>query len=167
MITNVVCYANLQCEINLNQLTSDNIVYNPRRFSAAIWKHKNIGGTCMVFGNGKLMTNGKVSSVKQAKQRLRRYARCLQKMGWNVTLTRITIATISAAFKLEGPLDIQAVNRHYSASYDAELYPAAMFVKDCVHYTCFYTGNVLMTGIKTERQLYTTVTSTLMELLLL
>ena len=169
MITNIVCNADLKCCIDLKLLVSKttNITYQPGKFSAAIWKHKTIGGTCMVFANGKVMINGKVSSVKDAKRRVRRYARLLQKLGWNVRLSSINISTISAAFKLDGPLDIHAVVRHYGASYDAELYPAAMFVKDCVHYTCFYTGNVLMTGIKTERQLYTTVTSTLMELLLL
>ena len=101
MITNVVCHADLQCRIDLKQLDAANSVYNPRRFPAVIWKHKDIGGTCMVFENGKLMVNGKVSSVKAAKQRVRRYARCLQQMGWNVTLRNIEISTISASFKVE------------------------------------------------------------------
>ena len=121
----------------------------------------------MVFENGKLMVNGKVTSVKQAKHRVRRYARLLQKMGWNVTLTRIMISTISASFKLEGPLNVNSVVHHYNASYDAELFPAAMFVKDNVHFTCFYTGSLLMTGIKSEKQLYDIVIPTIIELSLL
>ena len=84
-----------------------------------------------------------------------------------MTLTHIEISTISAAFKLEGPLDINSVVRHYGGTYDAELFPAAMFVKDNVHFTCFYTGSILMTGIKSEKQLYDCVMPVLLELSLL
>ena len=121
----------------------------------------------MVFANGKLMVNGKVSSVKQAKQRVRRYARLLQKMRWKVILKRIVVSTISAHYKLEKPVDLCQLTKQYGGSYDPELFSAAMFVKNKIHFTCFYTGTVIMTGIKKERQFYDTVIPTLIEMYLL
>lgn len=169
MITNIVCNADLQCPIDLKLLTlrCGNITYNPQNFSAAIWRHKRIGGTCMVFDNGKIMVNGKVNSTKEAKQRLRRYARLIQKLGWKIYLKQIVISTISAFFKLDGPVDVLKLVPYYNGAYESELFPAAMFVKDSIHFTCFHTGSVLMTGIKHEQQFYTTVIPVLLEIPLL
>ena len=169
MITNIVCHTDLQCSINLKDLTLRycNIIYNPSRFPAAIWKQKTIGGSCMVFTNGKMMVNGKVKSIREAKQRLRRYARLLQKIGWHITLKRIVISTISAFYKLDGPLNVYGLIQFYGGSYEAERFPAAMFVKDTIHFTCFDTGSVLMTGIKTDRQFYDTIIPTLLEMYIL
>ena len=63
MITNIVCHADLECSINLKDLTSKcvNIIYDPSKFPAAIWKHKTIGGTCMVFS--KVINFPDISSV--------------------------------------------------------------------------------------------------------
>ena len=169
MITNVVCCTELGFNIDLQKLTSkiNNVEYNPIKFPAVIWRHKRIGGTCMMFANGKLVVNGKVSSVQEAKQRVRRYVRLIQKMGWTVTLRRITVATISAYYKLEEPVDLCKLVKHYRGSYDAELFNAAMFVKDQIHFTCFHTGTVIITGIKKEKQFYDTVIPTLIEMYLL
>ena len=169
MITNIVCHTDLGCSINLKDLTSKcvNIIYDPSKFPAAIWKHKTIGGTCMVFSNGKLMINGKINSIREAKQRMRRYARLLQKIGWHVTLKRIVISTISAFYKLDGPLDVYGLAQHFGGSYEAQWFPAVMFVKNTIHFTCFHTGAVLMTGIKTEKQFYDTIIPTLLEMYLL
>lgn len=121
----------------------------------------------MVFDNGKLMVNGKVESVQEAKQRVRQYARLIQNMGWKISFNRIEIPTISAFFKVDGPVDILKVVQYYNGSYEAEIFPAAMFVKDSIHFTCFHSGAVLMTGIKHDQQFYTTVIPTLLEIPLL
>ena len=155
MITNVVCVANVNCIIDLRTLVrkTANIIYDPSKYSGAQWKHPKIGGHCMVFHTGKLTVNGKVNNVREAKLRLRRYVRLIQRFGWKVTLTKIEVVTISASFKVEGPLDLRNVVRYYGGRYEPELFPAAMFHKDTVHFTCFHTGSVLMTGIKNTKQL--------------
>lgn len=71
-----------------------------------------------------------------------------------------------ASFKTEGSLDLYSV-RYYGVKYESELFPAAMFTKDFVHFTCFHTGSVLITGIKRLKQLYNTRTPILTELPLL
>ena len=118
----------------------------------------------MVFKNGKVMVYGKIDSIREAKLRVRRYARRLQKFGWPVTLKRIVISTISAVYKFDSPLNVYELIEQYGGSYDTERFPAAMFVKDTIHFTCFHSGAVLMTGIKTERQFYNTIIPTLLEM---
>ena len=121
----------------------------------------------MVFSTGKLMVNGKVGSVVEAKRRLRRYARCIQRQGWPLTLSRINVITISASFKVSGPLDLVKVVRHYRGRYEPELFPAAMFMKNDIHFTCFHTGSVLMTGIKDTQTMHDVCVPVLIELPLL
>ena len=139
MINNVVCTANLNCSINLRTLVNKtvNVIYDPARYSGVRWRHPKIGGHCNVFSTGKLNVNGKVKTIKEATRRLRRYARLIQRLGWSVSLSNVKVVTISASFKVEGPLDLHRVAIHYEGRYDAELFPAVMFTKNSIHYTCF------------------------------
>ena len=110
---------------------------------------------------------GKLATVGEAKKRLRRYARVIQNLGWRVTLSKINILTISASFKLRQTLDLGKVVRFYNGNYEPELFPAAMFTVERVHFTCFHSGTVLMTGIKCHRQLHEICMPVLIELQLL
>ena len=169
MINNVVCTASVGCRIDLRTLTKKtvNIIYDPSRYSGVQWKHPKIGGHCNVFSTGKIMVNGKATSIFEAKQRLRRYARLIQRLGWIVTLSTIEVVTISASFKVEGPVDLHKVVRYYHGHYEPELFPAAMFTQGTIHFTCFHSGSVLMTGIKDTQQLYDICLPELIELPLL
>ena len=169
MITNVVCLADLNCNIDLVTLVNRtiNAIYDPSRYSGILWKHPEIGGHCNVFSSGKIMTNGKADCVKDGIKRLRRYARRIQRYGWTVRLSTIRVVTVSASYKLDGPLDLRCVNSRYGGHYEPELFPGATFTRDNVHFTCFHTGSVLMTGIKQESQLISTVGPILIEMSLL
>ena len=121
----------------------------------------------MVFSSGKIIVNGSVSTIAQAKQRLRRYARMIQRFGYSVKLSKIKVVTVSASYKVQGTLDLNKVWYHYGGRYEPELFPASMFSKDCIHFTCFHSGTVLMTGIKRQSQLYNVCLPILVELPLL
>ena len=82
-------------------------------------------------------------------------------------LTNVKVVTIAASFKTEGTLNLRNVVRYYGGQYEPELFPAAMFSKDFIHFTCFHTGSVLMTGIKSNQQLLNTCIPILIELPLL
>ena len=84
-----------------------------------------------------------------------------------VRIVTLDVLTLSASFKVPDPIDVMKVVRHYGRSYEPELFPAVMFRKDCVHFTCFHTGSVLMTGIKSDRQLNDVCLLVLIELPLL
>ena len=68
-------------------------------------------------------------------------------------LSDVKVVTIAASFKTEGTLNLSNVVRYYGGQYEPELFPAAMFSKDSIQFTCFHTGSVLVTGIKSNLRL--------------
>ena len=168
MITNVVACADLSCNIDLRALanTCANCIYDPKKFSSVMWKSRTVGGLCMVFSNGKIMVNGKVTCVKDCKRRLRRYARLIQRLGWQVRLKKIKVCTISAHFKMDDTPNLPNIARRYDGRYDPDRFPALHFSHDGISYTVFHTGTILMTGIKKECQLQSRCIPTILNMTL-
>ena len=166
LITNSVYSANLGCVIDLRKLCYriTNARYDPGRFPGLIWQHRHIGGNCLVFSSGVINCNGKVSCVKEGRQRLRRYARRLQQLGFPVCLTNVKCITISASHALSTALDLQQLATERSLVYEPELFPAANFKVDGINFCCFHNGKVVMTGIKSMAQIDNVVYPTLIEL---
>jgi len=107
----------------------------------------------MVFSNGKIMVNGKVTCIRDCIRRIRRYARVIQRLGWNVHLKKVKICTISAHFKVDHDLNLREIANLYKGHYNPERFPAVYFSYKGINYTAFHTGTILMTGIKKECQL--------------
>jgi transcription initiation factor TFIID TATA-box-binding protein len=76
-----------------------NSIYNPRKYSGMIWKHRHIKSTCFVFHTGRIMCMGN-NSLKASKKDLRKYARLVSKKGYNVSLDCMTVVTKSAVATL-------------------------------------------------------------------
>ncbi len=76
---------NCECPIDLNRLSSssDAVKYDRLKFNGAIWKDPELGGCCLVFGNGKIIVNGKASDERIAEERLRNYVQLLRQYGWS------------------------------------------------------------------------------------
>jgi transcription initiation factor TFIID TATA-box-binding protein len=161
-ITNIVCTSDIGRRIDLKRLTrtNRNIRYDPGTFSGVIWKHPRIGGNCLTFSNGKICVNGAARSRSEARKRLRRYARLVQKQGWPF----IRIVTMSASYRADANLSMEALVRDMGASFEPELFPAAMLKRDGVHFTCFRKGHILVTGIRSERTIERVVMPTLIEI---
>ena len=66
IITIAVYSAQLNYPIDLRQLCYEitNARYDPARFPG-LWQHRKIGGNCLVFSNGIINCNGKVSKKRQ------------------------------------------------------------------------------------------------------
>ena len=150
-ITNVVVQTDLRASIDLKQLVNRvrDIRYDPGLFSAAIWRHNKIGGSCLVFHNGKLNCNGN-RNIGQARKRIRQYARLIQKQGFPaVTIQKIDLITMSAVYQLSSNLDLnKACQLLPGARYDPEILNAFMVKRRNVHYNCFHTGKVVIMGIR-------------------
>ena len=159
-VTNVVVQTDLQASIDLHYLVNRvrDIRYDPGLFSAAIWRHKKIGGSCLVFHNGKLNCNGN-RNIQQAKKRIRQYARLIQKQGFPaVTIKKIEVITMSAVYQLSSCLDLnKACEIVPGIRYDPEILNAAMLKRGNVHFNCFHTGKVVITGIKNINVIYPTL----------
>lgn len=165
LITNVVVQADLQASIDLRHLANwtRDICYNPGKFSGAIWQHRIIGGNCLVFSNGKLCCNGN-KTIPEARRRLRQYSRLIQRLGVPVKLHAIKVITMSAVHQLSGRLDLSQVCTTSGASYDPEFFNAAMMKRGRMHFNCFHTGKVVITGIRRMRDLDEVIYPAILEL---
>lgn len=166
IITNIVYTGNVGCPIDLRQLCYRlaNARYDPGRFPGLIWQHRTIGGNCLVFSNGMINCNGKVFTVKEGRQRLRRYARRLQKLGLPVYLKDVKCVTVSASHTLSTAIDLLQLAKERRLVFEPELFPAANFKVEEVNFCCFHSGKVVMTGIKSMEQIDKVVYPTLIEL---
>ena len=163
-LTNVVVQGNLGCRINLEKLARAliNVRYDHSRFSGLVWQHRHIGGNCLVFASGAIICNGKCQSFKEGIQRLRRYARLLQKMGYCHTLTGVKVVTVSACHRLDHVIKYE--NVPFTVTYEPEIFPAAMFKRDGIHFTLHLSGALLITGIKRPKDLDDVVYPVILEL---
>ena len=165
-ITNVLCNAHLNCTVDLISLCQRlrNCHHEPRSFPSLIWQHRNIGSNCLVFAKGVINSNGKASSFHECRQRLRRYARLLQKYGCPVYLTDAKLITASASHTLSGGLDLYRLAGDRSLIYELEIFRALNFKIEGVNFCCFHTCKVVITGIKTTTQINDAVYPTLVKL---
>ena len=165
-ITNVVYSAHLSTSFDLRQLCHqlNNARYQPQRFPGLLWHHRKIGGNCTIFSNGIINCNGKALSLQEGKQRLRRYARKLQKLGYCIHLKDVKLITASACHTLSGPLDLICLASERNVNYEPELFSCLNFKTEGINFGCFHTGKVIVTGVKSLEQIHDVVYPTLIEL---
>ena len=142
LITHRVYMADLQCALNLKHiaLNTRDVVFTPKPFTVLRWKHKKIGGTCMVYATGKIIHHG-------GKHQLRKYARLLQRLGYDVRLKHIKLLTQSATYTLPS-VDYMQIVKTMNATYEPEIYHACILKRDGMNFTIYKSGKVVITGIK-------------------
>ena len=85
-----------------------NAEYNPKRFAAVIMRIREPKTTALIFASGKMVVTG-AKSEDDSKLASRKYARIIQKLGFNAYVTR-------QAHLLMGDADFVAGNSQTSRS---------------------------------------------------
>jgi TATA-box binding protein (TBP) (component of TFIID and TFIIIB) len=154
-ITNTVSAGSMNTTLNLGRIARDNIniVYNPRKFTAATWRHRQINGSLVLFPNGKFIHLGRpVGSSPRI--HIRRFARILQKQGYLVHLGPIRLVCMSAVHKLSGKIDLHAIPRYLCGTYESEILNAGILKHGSVTACVFHTGTVVLTGLRSVNSVY-------------
>ena len=149
-ITNIVTTSHVNARLDLLQIARENtnIVYNPRRFSAATWRHKAIHGTLLLFPNGKLIHLG-APGPDEPRSSIRRYARILQNQKHTIRLSPCKLVCMSATHKLSGPIDLHEITQFCpGSSYEPECINAAIIKRPECTVCVFHTGTLVITGLK-------------------
>jgi TATA-box binding protein (TBP) (component of TFIID and TFIIIB) len=94
------------------------------------------------------------NSLNAAKKDLRKYARLINKKGYNVSLGCIHVVTKSAVATLSGKLNMHEAATVLRGRYDPEIFMAVMLRQGCTNFTCFHSGKVIMTGVKKLKSLF-------------
>lgn len=166
IITNIVVKASLNIDLDLRHIAYNirDVRYNPRKFSAVIWKHKRIQSSCLLFRNGKILLQG-AKTYQQARLRLRQYARIIQSLGYHVSLSLIEIVTITGLADIGSPIDLTEMCMALpSSSYEPELFNALVYKKNHISYSIFNSGKVVVAGVRNMCLIREEVMPTLLEL---
>ena len=91
-LRNIVATVNLDCRLDLKTIAlhARNAEYNPKRFAAVIMRIREPKTTALIFASGKMVVTG-AKSEDDSKLASRKYARIIQKLGFNAKFTDFKI----------------------------------------------------------------------------
>jgi transcription initiation factor TFIID TATA-box-binding protein len=87
-LQNIVSTVNLGCKLDLKKIAlhARNAEYNPKRFAAVIMRIREPRTTALIFSSGKMVCTG-AKSEEQSRLAARKYARIVQKLGFDVSVS--------------------------------------------------------------------------------
>lgn len=91
-LQNIVSTVNLGCKLDLKKIAlhARNAEYNPKRFAAVIMRIREPRTTALIFSSGKMVCTG-AKSEEQSRLAARKYARIVQKLGFDVSLLTFSL----------------------------------------------------------------------------
>ncbi|KAE8752424.1 hypothetical protein FOCC_FOCC000896 [Frankliniella occidentalis] len=149
VINNVVCSFSVKCHLNLRQiaLTGFNVEYR-RENGMVTMKLRRPYTTASIWSSGKITCTGSTSE-DQAKIAARRFARCLQKLGFKARFSNFRVVNVLGTCSMPFAIKITAFSeQHKEADYEPELHPGVTYKlkKPKATLKIFSTGSVTVTA---------------------
>ncbi|KAI4598235.1 TATA-binding protein (TBP) [Pestalotiopsis sp. IQ-011] len=158
-LQNIVATVNLDCRLDLKTIAlhARNAEYNPKRFAAVIMRIREPKTTALIFASGKMVVTG-AKSEDDSKLASRKYARIIQKLGFNAKFTDFKIQNIVGSCDIKFPIRLEGLaSRHHNfSSYEPELFPGLIYrmIKPKVVLLIFVSGKIVLTGAKVREEIY-------------
>lgn len=131
--------------------------YNPKRFAAVIMRIREPKTTALIFASGKMVVTG-AKSEDDSKLASRKYARIIQKLGFNAKFTDFKIQNIVGSCDIKFPIRLEglASKHHNFSSYEPELFPGLIYrmIKPKIVLLIFVSGKIVLTGAKVREEIY-------------
>ncbi|TPX35558.1 hypothetical protein SmJEL517_g02041 [Synchytrium microbalum] len=159
ILQNIVATVNLEARLDLKNIAlhARNAEYNPKRFAAVIMRIREPKTTALIFASGKMVVTG-AKSEEQARLAARKYARIIQKLGFNAKFSDFKIQNIVGSCDVKFPIRLEGLASDHSAfaNYEPELFPGLIYrmVDPKVVLLIFVSGKVVLTGAKTREHIY-------------
>ncbi|KAF5295440.1 hypothetical protein FQA39_LY13101 [Lamprigera yunnana] len=164
VINNVVSSFSVRCHLNLREIALSGMNVEYRRENGMItMKLRRPYTTATIWSSGKVTCTG-ATSEDQAKIAARRFARCLQKLGFNVRFNNYRVVNVLGTCSMPFGIKINSFSeRHKEAQYEPELHPGVTYKLIIPKATLkiFSTGSVTVTGKLVNTVLVTSVFVTL------
>ncbi|KAH9269858.1 TATA-box-binding protein [Batrachochytrium salamandrivorans] len=158
-LQNIVATVNLDCRLDLKTIAlhARNAEYNPKRFAAVIMRIREPKTTALIFASGKMVVTG-AKSEDNSKLASRKYARIIQKLGFQAKFTDFKIQNIVGSCDVKFPIRLEGLayaHGHFS-SYEPELFPGLIYrmVKPKIVLLIFVSGKIVLTGAKVREEIY-------------
>lgn len=158
-VQNIVATVNLACRLDLKTIAlhARNAEYNPKRFAAVIMRIREPKTTALIFASGKMVVTG-AKSEDDSKLASRKYARIIQKLGFNAKFTDFKIQNIVSSCDVKFPIRLEglAFSHGIFSSYEPELFPGLIYrmVKPKIVLLIFVSGKIVLTGAKQREEIY-------------
>ncbi|XP_003742533.1 TATA-box-binding protein [Galendromus occidentalis] len=158
-LQNIVSTVNLGCRLDLKKiaLQARNAEYNPKRFAAVIMRIREPRTTALIFSSGKMVCTG-AKSEDQSRLAARKYARIVQKLGFEAKFLDFKIQNMVGSCDVRFPIRLEGlVLTHCQfSSYEPELFPGLIYrmVKPRIVLLIFVSGKVVLTGAKVRSEIY-------------
>lgn len=158
-LQNIVATVNLECRLDLKTIAlhARNAEYNPKRFAAVIMRIREPKTTALIFASGKMVVTG-AKSEDDSRLAARKYARIVQKLGFESKFTEFKIQNIVGSCDVRFPIRLEglAYNHGHFSSYEPELFPGLIYrmVKPKVVLLIFVSGKIVLTGAKVREEIY-------------
>lgn len=158
-LQNIVATVNLDCRLDLKTIAlhARNAEYNPKRFAAVIMRIRDPKTTALIFASGKMVVTG-AKSEDDSKLASRKYARIIQKLGFNAKFTDFKIQNIVGSCDIRFPIRLEGLaSRHHNfSSYEPELFPGLIYrmIKPKIVLLIFVSGKIVLTGAKVREEIY-------------
>jgi transcription initiation factor TFIID TATA-box-binding protein len=157
-IKNIVSTSYLGCSVDLPDVARRawNTEYNPKKFSPVIMRIKYTKTTALLFKSGRLLCISGIS--EEYNHRIaRKYARIIQKLGYDASLSDYKIHNIVAACDVGFRICLDSLySKHYkNCDYNAEIFPGLRYKMHDPDLTLkiFRSGKVNIVGLKTKRDM--------------
>lgn len=156
---NIVATVNLDCRLDLKTIAlhARNAEYNPKRFAAVIMRIREPKTTALIFASGKMVVTG-AKSEDDSKLASRKYARIIQKLGFNAKFTDFKIQNIVGSCDVKFPIRLEGLAYSHGnfSSYEPELFPGLIYrmVKPKIVLLIFVSGKIVLTGAKVREEIY-------------
>ncbi|XP_058448347.1 TBP-related factor isoform X2 [Malaya genurostris] len=157
-VKNCMATVSLGCELNLQTINfrTRNSEYNPSRFHGVVMRIREPRCTALVFRTGKIVCTG-ARNEHDANLAARKFARIIQKIGYNVRFLEFKVQNLVATVDLRFPIRLENLNQVHGqfSSYEPELFPGLIYrmVKPRVVLLIFVNGKIVFTGAKSEREI--------------
>lgn len=128
VINNVVCSFSVRCHLNLRQIALNGVNVEFRRENGMVtMKLRRPYTTASIWSSGRITCTG-ATSEEQAKIAARRYARCLQKLGFGVRFHNFRVVNVLGTCSMPFAIKITAFSqKHKEADYEPELHPGVTY----------------------------------------
>jgi transcription initiation factor TFIID TATA-box-binding protein len=152
-LQNIVSTVNLGVQLDLKQiaLRARNAEYNPKRFAAVIMRIREPRTTALIFSSGKMVCTG-AKSEETSRLAARKYARIVQKLGFNVKFIEFKVQNMVGSCDVKFPIQLEGlcITHAQFSTYEPELFPGLIYrmVKPRVVLLIFVSGKVVITGAK-------------------
>ncbi|CAN6310474.1 unnamed protein product [Urochloa humidicola] len=159
-LQNIVSTVNLDCKLDLQEIANKarNAEYNPKRFAAVIMRIRDPKTTALVFASGKMVCTG-AKSEEHSRLAARKYARIVQKLGFQPRFKDFKIQNMVASCDVKFPIRLEglALASGMFAHYEPEIFPGLIYrmAEPKIVILVFVSGKVVLTGAKVRDEIYT------------